>query len=113
MWLRSDRTGVADHEGEQKEEGLRVVTAELDREVVQICTSRSRWGGAARRRGEARRGSAQVREGCGVQRVCAPENVPVTIDRPGFDSNRAFRSAMCHSEIGVTTYESVILILRP
>jgi hypothetical protein len=39
MWLRSDRTGVADHEGEQKEEGLRVVTAELDREVVQICTS--------------------------------------------------------------------------
>jgi hypothetical protein len=63
--------------------------------------------------GEARRGSAQAREGCGVQRVCAPENVPVTIDRPGFDSNRAFRSAMCHSEIGVTTYESVPLSCGP
>jgi hypothetical protein len=111
MWLRSDRTGVADHEGEQKEERLRVVTAELDREVVQICTSEA--AGVVGQGGEARRGSAQARDGCGVQRVCAPENVPVTIDRPGFDSNRAFRSAMCHSEIGVTTYESVPLCCGP
>lgn len=59
MWLRSDRTGVADHEGEQKEEGLRVVTAELDREVVQICTSEA--AAVVRHGGEARRGEVVLR----------------------------------------------------
>jgi hypothetical protein len=58
MWLRSDRTGVADHEGEQKEEGLRVVAAELDREVVQICM---REAAAVAQGGEARRGEVVLR----------------------------------------------------